>query len=135
MRACTEYIATVATPRMPSQNSQAIRGRVWVSGMSSASSRARSLPNDVDVPGAPPGTVVATSADDVGAIADAGLGDHDSRRRRITLDLAAEIRDVHAQVLLRASELPAPDGVEELLVGERPTARGNERMQKLPRDR
>src|SRR5512138_153419 len=102
MRACTEYIATVPTPRTPSQKNQAMRGRVWVSGMSSESSRARSLPNDVAVPGEPRGSVVATSTDDVGAVADAGLGDHDSRRRRIALDLAAKIRDVHTKILLRA---------------------------------
>src|SRR5690349_7791039 len=112
MRACTVYIAAVPTPRTASQKSQATRGRVWVSGMSSDVRRSPSLPNEEAARGAPRGSVVATSADDVGAVADAGLGDHDARRRRIALDLPAQIRDVHAQVLLRAAELPAPDGVE-----------------------
>ena len=42
---------------------------------------------------------------------------------------------MHAQVLLRAAELPAPDGVEDLLVGEGAPAGGDERMQDLPLDR
>ena len=45
------------------------------------------------------------SARQLDAVADAGLGDDDLRRRRIDLDLAAEIRDVHAQILLRTAEL------------------------------
>src|SRR3954468_1342452 len=129
-------MAKVPMPRTASQKNQARRGGVWVSGMSSEARRSRSLPNDVPAPGgAPRGKAVVTSAHDVGAIADAGLRDHDPRRRRIALDLAPEVRDVDPEVLLRAPELPAPDGVEDLLVGERATARGHERVQDLPLDR
>src|SRR3954464_2707413 len=129
-------MAKVPMPRTASQKNQARRGGVWVSGMSSEARRSRSLPNDVPAPGgAPRGKAVVTSAHDVGAIADAGLRDHDPRRRRIALDLAPEVRDVDPEVLLRAPELPAPDGVEDLLVGERATARGYERVQDLPLDR
>src|ERR1051326_3713543 len=80
------------------------------------------------------GRKIATSANDVGPIADTRLRDHDARRRRITLDLPPQIRDVHAEVLLRASELAAPDGVEDLLVGERSAARAHQRVQDLPLD-
>src|SRR3954468_23567678 len=128
-------MAKVPMPRTASQKNQARRGGVWVSGMSSEARRSRSLPNDVPAPGgAPRGKAIVTSAHDVGAIADAGLRDHDPRRHRIALDLAPEVRDVDPQVLLRAPELPAPDGVEDLLVGERATTRGHGRVQDLPLD-
>ena len=41
------------------------------------------------------------------------------RSRRIDLDLSTKVRDVHAQILLRASELATPHRVEDLLVRQR----------------
>ena len=40
----------------------------------------------------------------------------------IDFDLSTKIRDVHAQILLRAAELASPHRVEDLLVRQRPPA-------------
>src|SRR4051794_18359605 len=53
------------------------------------------------------------------AVADAGLGDDEPRTRRLALDLAPQVGDVHAQILLRMAERLRPHCVEQLLVRQR----------------
>src|SRR4051812_15785768 len=136
MRACTEYIATVPPARTIIHTSQASRGRLGCrSDASSLARRARSRVPNVDTAGAElRGSALVTSTDDVGAIAHARLGDHDARRRRITLDLASEVRDVNAKILLRAPELPTPHRIEDLLMGKRAPTRVDEGVEDLPFD-
>ena len=66
------------------------------------------------------------------SVAHAGFRDDQLRARRIALDLASNISDVHAEILLRTSIWLRPDGVEELLMGERATARGHEGAENVP---
>src|SRR2546422_9245301 len=59
-----------------------------------------------------------TSPRQLDPVADAGLRDDQLRTRRIDFDLAPQVGDVDAEILLRVAELAAPHGVEDLLVGE-----------------
>ena len=117
------------------QRSQAIAGRAWWSGIASTLGSQRSTRRPIEGPSRLVETVLATSAHDVGPIADARLRDDDPWRRRIAFDLAAKVRDVDTKVLLWAAELPTPHRVENLLMRESSAAGIDERAQNLPLDR
>src|SRR5256885_11857292 len=53
-----------------------------------------------------------TSPRQLDPVADAGLRDDQLRARRIGFDLAPQVGDVDAEILLRVAELAAPHGVE-----------------------
>src|SRR2546428_9198021 len=59
-----------------------------------------------------------TSPRQLDPVADAGLRDDQPRTRRIDFDLAPQVGDVDAEILLRVAELAAPHGDEDLLVGD-----------------
>src|SRR5689334_5054433 len=129
----TEYIAIVAPARRTDQSTHATTERSLCTAASPSGNQATNRrPIDcvplLDV-------ALVTSPHDVGSIPDARLGNNDSWRCRIQLDLPAKIRDVNTQVLLRAPELATPHGVEDLLVGQRAAAGTDERMQDLIFDR
>src|SRR3954465_8821126 len=119
MRACTEYIAAVALARIAIHTVHASSGRAGCNPPrpNPGNSRSSRPPNDCVTRLVQ--RALVTSAYHVGAIADARLRDHDARRGGIAFDFTTEVRDVNTQVLLGAAELPAPYGVEDLLMGER----------------
>src|SRR6516164_9191001 len=45
-----------------------------------------------------------------------GLGDDDTRRRRVPFNLPAEVCDEYAQILSGIAECATPDGIEDLLM-------------------
>src|SRR5260370_7686033 len=74
------------------------------------------------------------SAGQLDAVSNSGFGDNQLRPRGVDLDLAPQIRDVDAQVLLRVAELAAPHRVEDLLVREGAVRLRHERPQDVPFD-
>src|SRR5690242_3192506 len=58
--------------------------------------------------------------DDDESISDTGLGEDVSRTNDVPLDLAAQVRDLNAKILLRVTvAAPAPDLAKERLMRER----------------
>src|SRR5262245_21138580 len=58
--------------------------------------------------------------------------ENDPRSCRIALDLSPQMRDVHAQVLLRVPVLTPPDRVEDLLVAYGAPAMDHQTSQNVP---
>ncbi len=76
-------------------------------------------------------TLVAPSVEDE-AVADPKLRLQESRTHRIVLQLASEVRDVHAQVRLRVAEYaPLPDHVEQVSVREHASGIPRERREQV----
>src|SRR6476646_2353185 len=130
----TENIAIVAATMIAIQRSQAMAGRRKCSGIVVDVGSRRSKRRPIECVPLRDRSAPVTSADDGGAIPDARLRDDDPRRRRIVFDPSPEIRDVDAQILLGAAELPAPNGIEDLLMRERSSTGVHEREENLPLD-
>src|SRR5437899_262617 len=60
------------------------------------------------------------------------LRDHDARDGGIALDLAPQMRDVHAKIVRRVAVLLGPDRVEDLLMAHGASAVDDERSQDRP---
>src|SRR5438094_10643961 len=71
----------------------------------------------------------------LGAIADPGLRHDELRASRVQLDLAPQVGDVNAQILLGIARGVSPHRLEDLLMRERPSGVGDERAQNMPLDR
>src|SRR5207253_8871684 len=67
-------------------------------------------------------------------VAHAGLGHDVDGERRVRLELASQVREVHAEVLRGVAVLAPPHGVEELLVRERPPRLAREHAYEPPLD-
>ena len=75
----------------------------------------------------------ARSLDEIEAITNPGLRHDVARPNDVRLDFPAQVRDLHAQILLRVSVgSAAPHLTKELLMGERPSALRRERAQNFP---
>src|SRR6266550_154354 len=103
-------ITTVDTKRIPSQTAQSTYLAAFV--VSPSRSRRRNE-----------------------AIPDSRFGNDQLRIGRVPLDLAAQVRHVHAEIEPRVAECPLPHSGEQLVMGENPPRIGDEHREQLPLDR